>query len=153
MRRQATKLVPGDHISGGFRGDFFRAVTGQNLVCEVAETDAMPVTEETNVRRQMTADFGQRFVAADGCDAIRSGIERLLQISSAAFPRGDFQTGAEFWFNFVKRVGEQTRQQVRAGGAFDELTGAHQQSQHHAHQRRAGQVAGRDVDQQARPRR
>src|SRR5947208_14158766 len=126
MRRQATQLVPGDYISGGFRGDFFRAVTRQNLVREVAETDAMPVTEETNVRRQMTADFGQRFVAADGCDAIRSGIERLLQISSAAFPRGDLQTAAEFWFNFINRVGEQTRQQVCAGGSLDELTGPHQ---------------------------
>src|SRR5205807_9099327 len=116
MRRQTTKLVPGDHISGGFSGDFFRAVTRQNLLREVAETDAMPVTEETNVRRQMTADLRQRFVAADGRDAIRPAIERLLQISSAAFPRGDFQTGAKFWFDFVKRVRPHTRQLVRAAG-------------------------------------
>ena len=151
VRREATELVPRNHVRRGFGGDFFRAVTGKGFSGNKTEADAIAKAEKTNVCRQMPADFGQRFVAAGGGEAIGLGIERLFQFQPSAFPFGNFQTSAQFRFDFIKRMGEQTRQQRRAGGALDELSGTREQTEDQAHQGRRGKVARRDVHQQPRP--
>src|SRR5712672_438783 len=102
MRREATELVPGHDVRRGLGGDSLGAVAGKGFAANKTKADAVAVAEEADVRSQMPADFGQRFVAASGSDTIRLGIENLFQILAPALPFGYFQTGAQFRFDFIK---------------------------------------------------
>src|SRR5258706_6126225 len=59
---------------------------------DVAETDAMTEAKKARVRRQMAANFSQRFIAAGSRYTIGFKIESLLQIKPAAFPRSEEHT-------------------------------------------------------------
>src|SRR5262245_38743809 len=110
----------------------------------------MTVAQKARLGGQMAANLRKRFIAPGRSDAVRFAIEGLLQFQPAAFPFGDLHTGPEFWLDLIERVGKEAWQERGAAGALDELSRTREQPEHQTHQRRTRQIAGGEVNEQAR---
>src|SRR5206468_93080 len=95
----------------------------------VGETDSKTVAQETGPGWHSLANGREGFITARCGDAISLLEQGVFRAGISSAPLDDFQAGAQFGFDLVKRMREQTRQQRCASGALYKLGCARQQAE------------------------
>jgi hypothetical protein len=95
MGRQAAALIPRHNIVGRMFHDLGTAKAPERLAGDVAEADAVAVSDETGPGRHATLNQRQRVIASRGGYGVRFVEERLVQRRRSAAPFGQLQGGGQ----------------------------------------------------------